>query len=263
MAHSPAILPVLLAASLAAAPAGAEGIVARYEVSAAGMTVLAIDARFDMAPQGYRLRLAAETRGVAALLGRSHQVTLSEGGWRDSQAVPLRYQVDGFWRGVLRQVALDYPQPGQPRVLTLQPALEADREAVPDALRQGTMDGLSALAMLSRTIARTGRCEAEAAVYDGRRRVDYAARTASMDSLPPGAGWSGPALRCAFEGRVQAGFRLDEDRAQAARPQTGHAWMAAVLPGRMPLPVRVEMASRWFGTVRVQLVRVAATEGSE
>ena len=244
----------LLACCLAA-PAGArEAVLARYDVLAGGMRVLAVEARFEFSPQGYRLRLASETTGVVTIFGRSRQVTLSEGRWRGTEAVPVRYRVEGEWRGVPRQVALDYAAPGQPVVLALHPPLEPDREPVPEGLRRGTMDGLSALATLSRTIAGTGRCDAVAAVYDGRRRVDYTARTLSQDQLPPGAGWSGEALRCGVESRVQAGFHGDEPRGAAARPQTGMAWIAPLAPGGMPLPVRVELPSRWFGTLRVQLV---------
>jgi hypothetical protein len=138
----------------------------------------------------------------------------------------------------------------------LEPPNEADREPVPEALRHGTVDALSAVAKLTRTVAATGRCDAAAAVYDGRRRADYTARTEGMQLLPPEGAFGGEALRCGFESRLRAGWRTEREAEWARQPQPATAWFGRPLPGRQAIPVRIEMPSRWLGTVRVVLQAV-------
>ena len=116
------------------------------------------------------------------------------------------------------------------------------------------MDALSALAKLTRTVATTGRCDAAAAVYDGRRRADYTAQTEGMQVLPQEGAFGGEALRCGFESRLLAGWRSDREAEWAKKPQPATAWLGRPLPGRQAIPVRIEMPSRWLGTIRVVLL---------
>lgn len=242
--------------ALAPPPARAEAMLARYEVRAAGLQVMEIEAAFELEGPRYRLRARIRTTGVFNVLGRGDQVTSTEGAWRGTEPVPVRYRVEGVWRGSRRAVALDWPNPGQPVLGELEPPNEEDRQPVPAALRLGTMDALSALAKLTRTVATTGRCDTDAAVYDGRRRADYAARTEGMQVLPPEGAFGGEALRCGFESRLLAGWRSEREADWARKPQPATAWMGRPLPGRPAIPVRLEMPSRWFGTIRVVLLGV-------
>jgi len=242
--------------ALPAAPAGAEAMLARYEVRVAGMLVLRMEALFDLDGPRYLVRARIRSAGLAGALGSSDQITSAEGAWRGADPVPLRFLAEGSWRGSPRQVVLDYALPGRPQLRALEPPSGTEWEVVPEPLRHGTMDTLSALAKLARIVALTGRCDTEAAVFDGRRRADYTVRTAGTERLAPEGAFGGEALRCAFEGRVIAGFRTGHDPEEARRPHPATAWLARPLPGQAPLPVRVELASRWFGTVRVVLVGV-------
>ncbi len=243
-------------------PAAAETLLARYEVQAGGFAVLRLEAAFDLDGPRYRVRARITTAGLAGLLSSSDQTTFSEGAWRGAEPVPDRYRVDGNWRGGRRRVAIDYAPGGMPLLRALEPPPEADREAVPEALMRNTMDTLSALAKLTRMVATTGRCEATAAVYDGRRRVDYTVRTEGLERLPQDGGFGGEALRCGVESRLLAGRRNDQDTAEARQPQPATAWLATVAPARQPLPVRVELSNRWFGTIRVVLLGVQADAGA-
>lgn len=263
----PLLCAALAVAVLAASPGAAAPVLATYEVQAAGLTVMRIEALFDLAAPGGGYRVATRVRliGVAGALAGGEQLTSAEGGWQGARPEPRRYRVEGTWRGVRRAVAIDYGPGGMPVLLALQPPIEVGREAVPPALQRGTIDALSALAKLTRTVAETGRCDAEAATFDGRRRADYTVRTAGLDRLPAAGarGFAGEALRCAFESRLIAGRRADQDPTEASRPQAATAWIARTGPGGEPLPVRIELASRWFGTIRVQLTGVApAAPGS-
>ena len=248
-----------LFATLAPADAGATPLVARYEATAGGMTIMQFDATFDLEGPRYAIRIQSRMRGVAAWLASGEQVTSVEGRWEGNHPIPDRYRQEGTFRGKRRVVAIDYAPAGMPQLRALEPPNDGEREPVPAALRQDTMDGLSALAKLVRSVSRTGRCDTTAQVFDGRRRSNYSVRTVSQDVMPASAGYAGPALRCAFESRILAGFRLDQDReAEAKIPHPATAWLGHPWPGAGPVPVLIEMPTRWFGPVRATLVSVAS-----
>jgi hypothetical protein len=263
----PSVRSILLGAAallLHPAAAGAEPFLARYEARAAGLGVMRVEALFDLDAPGGGYRITARLRpvGVAALFG-GEQVTSVEGRWRGAEPVPARFRMEGTSRTGRRHVAMDYDGPGgMPVLRALVPPNDAEREAVPPELQRGTMDALSALAKLTRTVARTGRCDDAAATFDGRRRADYVVRTAGTELLPPdGAGaYAGQALRCAFEGRLIAGRRAGQDPEEAARPHPATAWIARVPGASTPVPVRIDLPSRWFGAVRVMLVGIEPAE---
>ncbi|MGG5809218.1 DUF3108 domain-containing protein [Falsiroseomonas sp. CW058] len=253
MRTGPILLPIL---ALLAAPAAAQQpVVATYEVYAAGMTVLQLEARFDVSEAGYRIRTQLRTRGIAAVFAPGEQATQVEGGWAGAAAAPRSYLTEGTFRGRYRRIALAW-QGGAPQVLELTPPETDEREPVPAALQRNTMDALSAMAQLARLVDRSGGCDGAVPVFDGRRRSDYASRTERRELIRPWRGaWSGEALRCAFEGRLVAGFRHDQDRAASAAPQTGTAWIAAPFPGAPPIPVRLEIPNRWVGHATAVLLR--------
>jgi len=236
--------------------AAADPVLARYEVYAAGFTAMRVEALFELEGPRYLVRTRIRMSGMIGALASGDQVTEAAGRWNGVDPQPERYRVSGAWRGSPRVVEIDWAANGEPRVGALVPGNAGEREEVPEALRQGTMDSLSALAKLTRVVAETGRCDTEAAVYDGRRRADYSVRSASIDLLPREGGFAGEALRCAFESRVLAGFRGDQDPEEARKPQPATAWLARPVAGLGPVPVRIELPSRWFGTIRVVLVGV-------
>ncbi len=243
------LLPFLLAT-----PAGAQPLHAVYEVYAGGFTVLEFELALDVRDGAYRVQSAFRTRGMAATFAPGEQVTRAEGGWRGAEARPSAYSTEGQWRGRARRIVLGW-EGVDPVVRTLDPP-EEEREAVPAEMRRGTVDLLSALASLTRRVQQTGRCEATLRVFDGRRLSDYAAVTETRDRIAPWrSAWHGEALRCGFEARQVAGFRRDQSREEAAAPHRGTAWLATPYAGAPPIPVRVDIPTRWFGTATAVLVR--------
>ena len=133
---------------------------------------------------------------------------------------------------------------GLPQVKELQPPQETEREPVPSELQLHTMDTLSALAQLMRRVEHDHACETEVHTYDGRRVLDIVARTGGPERLDPTgrSTFSGPTLRCDFEGREVAGFLFGQDDPEHRRPLHGSAWLAPVLPNAPPLPVRIAVS---------------------
>lgn len=250
---------VLLPLGLAAR---AEPIRAVYGVQAAGMQVMRIEAIYDLTSAGgYRIESSFRFTGIAGWFASGQQTGRAEGRWQGDAVRPLRFQGEGRWRGDLRQVVLDYPA-GQPVLRLLTPPDDPDREQVPEAMRRDTIDSLSALAQLTRSLATTGRCDGRAAVFDGRRRADFQSVTAGQEVLQPWRNaWAGPATRCAFTARQLAGFR-HEDGPDAREPQEGSAWMARPGPNYPIIPVRVDMPGRWLGRLTGYLLEVGPAGSS-
>ncbi|WP_237182635.1 DUF3108 domain-containing protein [Roseomonas marmotae] len=256
-----------MAASLAlfsalSAPAMAEPIRAVYSVRGGGMQVLRVEAIFDLdSPGRYSIRAAWRSTGLVRLFGSAAFQGLAEGRWAGLEPRPVRYAVEGQWRGEPRHTVLDYPG-GQPVLRARLPQQEPEREPVPPEMTRDTIDQFAAVAQLVRTVAQTGRCDGEASIYDGVRRVEMRARTAGRDRLFPwSTAWHGEAARCAFVGQQIAGFRRSDTRAR--EPQEGIAWLAPPRPGDVPIPVRMEIPSRLLGSLTVYLMEVGpAAAGS-
>jgi hypothetical protein len=229
---------------------------AGYDIYARGLDVAELEAGFGIGPRGYQMQMAYRTTGIVGALFHGRQLSTVEGVWIGERPVPLRFMGDGLWRGQPRRTLIDYER-GQPVIRTLVPPNEEEREPVSPRLQANTVDTLSALAMLMRNVQDTGRCEASVNTFDGRRLAQVSARTIGEEFLEPTRRsiFSGPALRCDFDGRQLAGFIRDLDQDELRRPQRGSAWLAQVIPGAPRLPVRISFETRWFGPATMYLAK--------
>ncbi len=245
---------ISLAVPGAVAPARANPVVADYAVSQAGIPVMDIRIRFDVAEERYRLTSLARARGLGRLFLPREQIAEAEGGLAGREVRPLRYRTEGEWRGAPRRTLLEYVG-RTPRLAVLEPPEGPDRIPVRPEEREGTIDALSALVLLARDAAATGRCDLSGAVFDGRRRLEWQSRTIGT-AQPPVPGFRGEALRCALESRLVAGFRVGDDPARAGQTRRAEAWLAVLGTGQPPLPLRVEFPSTFLGAFKMDLVRL-------
>ncbi|HYZ25073.1 MAG TPA: DUF3108 domain-containing protein [Rhodopila sp.] len=249
---------VLPAAALGQSPVGAPvGVHTSYRTYAAGIPVAEVDAGLNLGPWSYQMQLAYHTTGLVGFFYSGHQQDTVSGAFNGEQVRPSRYMGEGFWRGRNRAVEIDYAR-GHPTIRLLVPSNDEEREPVPEDMRNGTVDNLSALVQLIHVVVATGRCDTAVRTFDGRRLVDIRARTVGEEELPPTdrSSFSGKALRCDFEGRMLAGFLHDDDRGRDSRPMHGSAWLARALPGSIPMPVRMTFETRWFGDATMYLTDV-------
>src|SRR6185312_1721051 len=124
----------------------------------------------------YRIALGYHTVGVATVFNHDHLQNHVQGVFRADRPMPLAFSSNSRLRGQDRVVTLIW-RDGTPIVAALTPPNETEREDVPPASRANTIDPLSALALLLRQVARTGRCEASSRTYDGRRLQRFDSRT--------------------------------------------------------------------------------------
>ena len=161
-------------------------------------------------------------------------------------------------RGKTRSAHLIYPN-GLPTVAALVPPDDPERVPVPLAMIPGTLDPLSVIAVLLRAVRETGRCEAAARGFDGRRVLVFAATTGGEEELPPTprSRFAGRALRCDFTNEMLAGYRAGAGREADTAIRHGTLWLAPPAPGEEAVPVRGTMATRWVGDVMLYLTAAA------
>jgi hypothetical protein len=251
---------------LAAVPADAQqagDLHVDYQMIAAGLHVADATADFGLGPWSYQVRLAYHTTGLIGFFYQGHQEVTVTGSWAENGPVPHEFLGEGVWRGQRRATVIDYHH-GEPLIRTLEPPNEADREPVPANLRANTVDTLSALAELVRTVTRSGSCEATVHTFDGRTATLLSAHTVGVETLAPTgrSAFHGPALRCDFQSRVLAGFLSDASEQARQRPLHGSAWFASVVPGAGPLPVRLTVVTRWFGDATLYLTDAGYLTGA-
>ena len=180
------VAPLLLVVLLAS-PARAQenrDIHVVYQAYAAGMHVANVEAGFGFGPWSYQVRLAYHTVGLAGFFYEGHQLNTVTGSWADDNSAPHEYSGDGTWRGRHRSTLIDYLH-GQPRIRSLVPPNETERQAVPSDLQTNTVDTLSALAELMRHVAATGTCDGTVHTYDGRRLTEATSHTVGIETVQP------------------------------------------------------------------------------
>jgi Protein of unknown function (DUF3108) len=253
---------ILLLAALAlaiAAPARATPWTATYEFHAAGLRVLEAEFTFDVDGPQYRLEVHSRSRGLFNVFARNEQTTSVSGRWEGDTPRPERYRVRGAFRGQSRIVDMDFAPDGMPRLGALEPSNATDmREEIPRENLAGTIDALSAVAQLSRIVARTERCEADARMYDARRLTRVHARTIGTEAVPADwrEGLRGMALRCEVESVLLGGWRTDQDIERARQPVVTTVWIARPVAEAPPVPLRLELATRWWGRLHGVLTKI-------
>lgn len=234
--------------------ARADAVRARYAAYAGAFNVAVLDTDWTITPAEYRVHMAFRTAGTLSAVYQAENDTTSEGRFVGDRAQPRRFYSWGHARGRQRVTLIDYPA-GDPVVRQLVPPNEDEREPVPESAQARTVDTLSLMALLLRRMAASGRCDGRATTFDGRRLSDIVARTAGQEVVEASSRstFTGPALRCDFEGRQTGGFSKDADPETVRRPQRGAAWFARIGPQEAWVPVRVQFEARTVGSVTLYL----------
>jgi hypothetical protein len=243
----------LLLACLAATADAAPGILLRYDVRWGPLRLLTMETTLQLGTSTYRTSTRLETVGLLDTVFPWRAESSTEG--LRSPLRPRRHRSDGRFRGEIRTVEIAYADDGAVQARVEPPSTEEAREIVPEALRQGTVDPLTAtLAALD------GGCRGTVPVFDGRRRYDLRLEDRGAATVETGRGmYDGPAQRCHAVVAPLGGFWRDDPR-EAATPTTLDLFMATPDPTLSPVPVYIELAGQ-RGTLRIQLVALEAQPG--
>ncbi|HVC59784.1 MAG TPA: DUF3108 domain-containing protein [Acetobacteraceae bacterium] len=262
---APRLLGLLLLLPMPAAAAReSPALHASYAIYAAGFRVARVQVVLGVEPRSYQLQVAYHTVGLVGFFHHGHQRNSVVGTWDADQPEPRRYEGAGVWGGDVNMTLIDYLH-GQPLVQRLIPRQAEEREPVPMALRQNSVDSLSALALLIRRVEDTNRCEASVHTFDGYRASEITTRTVGERVLAPTGRsiFSGKALRCDFLSQELAGFRRRDNTPYDRRPLHGSAWLARVIPGAPPVPVRMDFETLWFGDATMYLTQLGQAPPTE
>jgi hypothetical protein len=247
---------VLLTALLCVASAAPGAAAAELNYSLYLLAVPLADATFtlDQNPAAYRMTMSFHTIGLADLFASDQLAEHITGRIENDRLLPYDYASSSRLRGQDRLVSLVWHD-GVPVVTAIVPPNATEREEVPPNLLPNTIDPLSAIVLMLRQVARTGRCDSSARTYDGRRLSEFDAKTVGEEDLPPTrrSSFSGRALRCDFSEHTLAGARFGADHAEDVKERPGRLWIAPVVPGGPRLPVRATVETRWFGDATVYL----------
>ena len=243
----------------------------QYDGFADGVLVLKMRAHLHFTPGGYQGTLAFHTAGMIAWVVRSTDESEVSGTFvhgtepapNADQAVPASFVSIGQLRGEDRVTRMTY-RDGSPVIGTLTPDVTLERSPVAPLATRHTIDTLSAIAMLVRQVGDTGRCDGGTMIFDGRRLTALTARTSGAATLPHVGRsiFAGQTLRCDFDGNQIAGFKKDDTEAAQRRTRHGVAWLASVLPGVPPMPVRVIFDNKILGQVTLYLTAAESGTGT-
>ncbi len=260
----------LLAALVAATPAAAAaaglgapegGYSIEYTGYSHGFVVIKLAATLSLAPSGYAAHVTFHTAGVAGWVVHADNDSTVTGTFQEGRAMPTLFAGTGHLRGQARLTRIAY-KGGNPVIEALQPPVEHERSLVPPADTQHTIDTLSAVALLIHTVAVGGGCEGSTKTFDGRRLAEQTAHTTGPETLPETGRsiFHGTTLRCDFDGRQLGGFVNNENEDDLRKPRHGTAWLAPLLAGAPPVPVRVIFENKLLGQVTLYLTAAKATE---
>ena len=237
-----------------------------YHVYAGGFHAVSFSTVFNIEKESYRARVNLRSNGFIDRLFSFSMEAKADGQSGADGITPNFFRTSNRWRSSgERFVEISYDSPGAVPRTVVEPLPKLDeRDPVPDELRRNTLDPLSAIVQLISSISASGRCESKAAVFDGRRRYDLAARHLGEIVLKASdvAPYGGPALKCAITvERIVGQWKKSKRWREAGRP-TIHVFLARLDPIAPLVPVRIEAENR-IGKVRVHLVGSGGTALAE
>lgn len=261
----PAALLVLLTPGLFLTPTSAHAAQWQltYRVHVGGIAVLDAQADLSLSGDHYSVAVRAATEGFLARLFPWETRARSEGSVEGDRVLPLRHSQTSTLGGKPRDVRLTYDERGDVTAEVTPSPAEDGRDPVPDALRHGTVDPLSAVIGVLVAGMRGEGCAGSVPVFDGRRRYDMAFHDDGM-SLVGASRYSvfaGAARQCRVTYTAIAGAKRDEGgslwsgAAKADDRPPVELWLAPASIGGPPVPVRVETESG-FGSVVIHLTGI-------
>jgi hypothetical protein len=233
-----------------------------YEAYAGGLHVMSLEIGVDERSGDYRIATDLRTRGLADFFVGMQVHSESSGAVQRGDLVPGRYRTQGKF-GHREAGLVMTPRPGGGFAVEATPPPEKNepRTPVPAASLTGAIDPLSAILHASRTVAETGSCRQRVAVFDGRRRYDLVFTDEGERALQPTrySVFSGPARLCRLRQERIGGFLESDSGSDVGRDST--LWIAAPLRGAPPVPVRLELDTRW-GWITLHLDEVSSEAGT-
>ncbi len=229
----------------------AQDLALHYDVYYLALPIITLDVASRVVQGAYSTSVAVRTAGLLGFFAPWESQVTANGAIEGAVVRPTSYRAASAYRGRAQQIELEYGRAGAVQTAVHGVLSDGTREQVPDALRDGTLDPVSASALLTRRLAATGTCSGTIAIFDGLRRYDVRCDDLGTADLPPSRHdrYRGPARHCHAAIDVIAGELRSGESAELS------AWLAPPVEGADPVTVRLDLESA-IATLHVHLARV-------
>jgi hypothetical protein len=232
----------------------AEALTLHYDVFYLAFRVLSVDVQSHIDPAAYRTSVSLRTAGLFAAIAPWWSSATVSGTIEGPTLRPSFYRVQSEYRDRAQRIDLEYGDAGRvgggvDGVLT-----DGERDDVPEPLRAGTMDPVTAEAVVAQRLAATGTCAGTVRVFDGLRRYDLRYDDLGVRELEPSRhdSYRGSARLCRASVDPIAGFLRSGEQA-GERATEVSAWLAPTVAGAAPVAVRIDLSGT-RGTLHAHLV---------
>lgn len=263
-----AALVVLMAIASPRPAMSSEGVALGYEGYLGGLHMMTAEVDLARADKNYKMVTRATGRGLVGLLFSWKTNAFTEGAVRpDGSLVPRWHERDISQRGKRpKAIQIEYREDGVPLVARMRVGREANFKEFED--RRGTVDPMSAVAVIVDQMAAGQPCTGSFQVFDGKLRYDV---TASMGEPKRLKGnkymmYKGNAERCdllleavdGFDDEELKGNPRDSANVEEEDSIVLTMWFAVPAEGVQSVPV-LASADTSYGGLRVYLARAETT----
>ena len=230
---------------------------ADYVITWLGFPVYSVKFAGEWNGERYVVRFRAEAEGLVRLAANTTIVWETAGRLLNGEPRPERFEQANTFRRLTRRITLAYAGVGAPAVSVVPPESPGKRPPVPDPLKAGTIDPLSAtFAAVARPFD-TKTCDYAAKVFEGLRRTDIRLEHAGTEPTPVHRvrGLDKQSLVCLLHAKRLAGY---EDKHFKQNPEPlppATLWVAKHAEAGLWLPVQLRFESA-YGPIYARLVRV-------
>jgi hypothetical protein len=251
-------------AARAAEPAApAKTLEADYVITWLGLPVYA--AKFSMTRHGdrYRLRFWADAEGIARLAARQTVEWETQGRIAGGEFRPERFEQINTFRRQPRRITIAYAEKGAQAVSIVPPESPGKRPPVPEPLKAGTVDPLSAtFAALSASLGAKS-CAYTAKVFEGLRRTDVRLEHAGSKRTPVHrvSGLDREAYVCLMHAKRLAGYEEKHFKQNPEPLPPATLWVARHEAAAMWVPAQLRFESS-YGPIYARLTRLKFVNGA-
>ncbi len=239
----PSLAAALLAILLAAAPAGAETILARYSVSLVGFRIGEANAKGAVSAAAYRVALDAHLTGLAEWLAHMRIALVSSGEIHRGTVLPNAYATTAATTHEARTVRMAL-ESGNVRAVDISPPLEDEAIRIPvsSAEKRNVLDPTSALIMAvpaGEPLVGPAACNRTLPIYDGVVRFDLTMTYTGTRNVSA-IGYDGPVSVCAVRYKPIAGHRYDSRSTKfMAQNHDIEVWLAPIERAHVVIPFHI------------------------
>lgn len=184
-----------------------------YVFSWSGIRIGKLHLEMNQDDSDYQIESSLKTSGIVAMFSDHKSLTQVKGKSRGERFQPRIYRSNYFSGNKDKLIALEYDEKGKVVEEEISPPKRASRPEVPEELKIGASDSLTAIFSMREQIKAAltkGETEMTVPVFDGKRRFDLHARIIKPSTSLKLNGKNIPAVKLGLRRTPVAGFKEKE-----------------------------------------------------